>query len=38
MLAEIFLVHLQVRRQLAAAPAPNATARDPRFVPYKPSR
>ena len=37
MLAEIFLMHLQTKRQFAA-PAPNAPARDPRFVPYKPSR
>jgi hypothetical protein len=37
MLAEIFLMHLQMKRQVAA-PAPGAPAQDPRFVPYKPSR
>jgi hypothetical protein len=37
MLAEIVLMHLQMKRQFAA-PAPNAPARDPRFIPFKPTR
>jgi hypothetical protein len=35
MLAEIFLIRLQALRQATPAPQP---VRDPRFVPYKPSR
>jgi hypothetical protein len=37
MLAEIFLMRLQTRRQAEKTPA-QQPARDPRFVPYRPSR
>jgi hypothetical protein len=36
MLAEIFMLRLEARRQAAPAPAPQTP--EPRFVPYVPAR